>query len=74
MVGAVDVKTIRLFLASTAELREDHDAFERYLLKQNHCSSSLKIVRKELLSGCSITVKAIEVDAIVEQCRMILKI
>jgi len=30
------LRTIRIFLASSAELREDRDAFELYFLQQNH--------------------------------------
>ncbi|WP_133512972.1 COR domain-containing protein [Candidatus Thiosymbion oneisti] len=33
--GGVDVKTVRIFLASSAELRDDRDAFELYFRQQN---------------------------------------
>ncbi len=34
-LGGADVKTIRIFLASSAELREDRDAFDLYFRQQN---------------------------------------
>jgi internalin A len=34
-LGGVDVKTVRIFLASSAELREDRDAFDLYFRQQN---------------------------------------
>ncbi len=70
---ATDVRTIRVFLASSSELREDRDAFELYFLQENEFSSKrgirLKIDRWEtILSAMSATRSQDEYNLAVREC------
>lgn len=69
----VDVKTIRIFLASSSELREDRDAFDLYFRQQNDRLLKeglyLKIVRWEnFLDAMSVTRLQAEYNQAIRNC------
>src|SRR5271157_4392872 len=71
--AATSPRTIRIFLASSAELREDRDAFELYVLQQNHEllkeGFELKVDRWEnFFSAMSKTRSQDEYNKVIYQC------
>jgi internalin A len=70
---AASPRTIRIFLASSAGLREDRDAFELYFLQQNHDllkrGFQLKVERWEnFFSGMSETRSQDEYNKVICEC------
>src|SRR5271157_3910111 len=71
--GAPSLRTIRIFLASSAELRKDRDAFELYFLQQNDefmkKGFKLKVERWEsFFSAMSKTRSQDEYNKVIRQC------
>jgi hypothetical protein len=73
--GRVDIKMIRIFLASSSELREDRDAFELYFRQQNDLLHEqgvyLKVVRWEnFLDAVSTTGLQDEYNQAIRKCEV----
>jgi hypothetical protein len=71
--GTGSEKTVRIFLASSEELRDDRDEFERYFLQQNHLLRKegmyLEIVRWEnFLDAMSETRLQDEYNKAIREC------